>query len=168
MGDHDDRCSEGTGAEHERQQDFDSESPDLERENWLEDLVSSAVTEQHPVPPEAVEAAAALFDFVNFEASIAEVIESELAVRSQSTRSRTFKWADRRSLVLETVASAGRTLLTGVVIPSVSEVVTLRTPSGEAEEVTLIGGTFELSTPAAMVRLELDGGSFVTPWFRPN
>ena len=116
---------------------------------------------------EAVDAAAALFDFVNFEASIAEVMESELAVRSQTTRSRTFTWADRCSLILETVAAAGKTLLTGVVMPVISDVVTLRTPDGAAQEIDLVAGTFELSTPAPMVRLELDGGAFVTPWFRP-
>lgn len=136
-------------------------------DEWLEDLVAGTLRVEHPVPPEAVEAAAALFDFVNFEASIAEVMESELAVRSQSTRSRTFTWTDRCSLILETVAAAGKTLLTGVVMPAISDVVTLRTPDGSATEIDLVAGTFELSTPASMVRLELDGGAFVTPWFRP-
>lgn len=136
-------------------------------DEWLEDLVAGTLRAEHPVPRDAVDAAAALFDFVNFEASIAEVMESELAVRSQSTRSRTFTWADRCSLILETVAAAGKTLLTGVVMPAISDVVTVRTPDGSAQEIDLVAGTFELSTPASMVRLELDGGAFVTPWFRP-
>lgn len=135
-------------------------------ERWLENLVATAVAEEHPIPTDAVDGAAALFDFVNFDAAIADVLESELAVRSQGTRSRTFKWADRCNLILESVASAGKTLLTGVVVPAISDAVTLRTPDGTAHEVDLVAGTFELSTPAPMVRLELDQGSFVTPWFR--
>ncbi len=136
-------------------------------DEWLEDLLAGTLRIEHPVPPDAVDAASALFDFVNFEASIAEVIESELAVRSPNTRSRTFTWADRCSLILETVAAAGKTLLTGVVMPSISDVVTLRTSDGSATDIDLVAGTFEVSTPASMVRLELDGGAFVTPWFRP-
>ncbi len=136
-------------------------------DDWLENLVANAVGEEHPLPPEAVEAAAALFDFVNFDASIAEVMESELAVRSQSTRSRTFTWADQCSLILESVAAAGRTLLTGVVMPAISDIVTVRTPDGATTDVDLVAGTFELSTPASLVRLELADGAFVTPWFRP-
>ncbi len=143
------------------------DQPKVPDEEWLEDLVAGTLRVEHPVPGDAIDAAAALFDFVNFEASIAEVMESELTVRSQSTRSRTFTWADRCSLVLETVAAAGKTLLTGVVMPAISDAVTLRTPDGSATDIDLVAGTFELSTPASMVRLELDGGAFVTPWFRP-
>lgn len=160
-------------GEQNQRRDDDMHGDDLnppslgeDRERWLENLVATTLADEHPVPTEAVDAAAALFDFVNFDAAIAEVLESELAVRSQGTRSRTFKWTDRCSLILESVASAGKTLLTGVVVPAISDAVTLRTPDGTAHEVDLVAGTFELATPAPMVRLELDQGSFVTPWFR--
>ncbi|MFV1990623.1 MAG: hypothetical protein ACC652_07765 [Acidimicrobiales bacterium] len=133
---------------------------------WLEDLVADAVRSEYPLPVELVDAAAGLFDFVHFEASVAELVESELSVRSPGTRSRTFTWDNGYEIILETVPGSEQSQLTGVVSATGLDEIVIRSRGGNVESVVLLADTFEFVTSDRLLRIEMFDASFVTPWFR--
>ncbi len=141
----------------------DHEGVDLD---WLEGLVGDAVGSEQPLPLELVEAAVGLHDFIRFDVNIAELVEVELAVRSTSTRSRTFTWSNGYELILESVPGSEQSQLTGVVTPAQTDEVLVRSLEGPTDRVALEAGTFQWIGVSHTLRLELADGSYVTPWFR--
>ncbi len=133
---------------------------------WLEDLVADMLRAEQPLPPELVDNAAELYDFVLFEASVAEMVESELAVRSSETRSRRFTWENGYEIIVETVPGSEYSLLTGIVSPSGLSEIVIRSRRGGGESIGLLADTFEYVTGDCLVRIEMLNASFVTPWFR--
>ncbi|MFV1991787.1 MAG: hypothetical protein ACC652_13735, partial [Acidimicrobiales bacterium] len=130
------------------------------------DLVEGAVQGEQPLPPALVEGAASLHDFIRFDVSVADLLEVELAVRSQDTRSRLFTWSNGYELIVESVPGAEQSQLTGVITPADTPEILVRCLEGDVSRIALEAGTFEWVGAGRTLRLELFDGSCVTPWFR--
>jgi hypothetical protein len=141
-------------------------SSDSSELDWLEDLIEGAMLSEQPLPEALVEGAVSLHDFVRFDVNVADLLEVELSVRSNGTRSRLFTWDNGYELILESVPGAEQAQLTGVVTPADTSEVLVRCLEGDIARIALEAGTFDWVGAARTLRVELFDGSCVTPWFR--
>lgn len=139
--------------------------PTPDEHQTLQDLLGRALEADGP-PSTALEAASSLFDFVDVDASLAQLIDSHTpALRASGIRQEAFAW-DGVELTLQIDNGGDITHLVGDVTGAEVDVVHIVCHDGRRLQATCDLGSFETSISCVHLRLELDSpsGRLMTPW----
>ena len=138
---------------------------------WLDDELRAALADADPVPPHLLDATIGLADWIDPDASLAELVEREaVALRDPSVAQFEFEWDDAGLTVQLSERTSGLHVV-GLFSDRFPDTVEIVGPELDSQEATVEHGSFDTDiagTGAFVVRFEMAGARFVTPWLRPR
>lgn len=134
----------------------------------IELLLGQALSKIEAPPKQTIDAAKALADFIDLDASLARLLDAEQpALRDPGVRQDTYEWDDGTTLHLQTSPSGDDLQLTGVLDGAAVDAMTLQGADGSTIAVQLAHGSFEAVAPAGRwfrMLFTSQDQDYVTPW----
>jgi len=137
----------------------------------LQEVLEGALNDADPIPPDLVEMAAGLADWIDPDASLAELVEREqVALRDPSVSQHQFAWPIADLTVQVTGRPTGARVV-GLFSADVADRVEVVGPGYEPLTVQTDHGSFEIEIEGVgvfMLRFDHGGTRHITGWMRPT
>lgn len=136
----------------------------------IEQLLGRALAKAEAPPRQTVEAAKALADFIDLDASLARLLDAEQpALRDPRVSQDVYQWDDGTTLHLQTAPSGNGLQITGLLEGQQVDAMTMQSLDGTIIPIPLVHGSFETLTPDGQwfrVLFTSGGQDYMTPWER--